>query len=96
MRKLILAALAVMAFSAPAQYLTETNYDVVTNLVYVPYGTNHYTMFPWWMNTTWDDGHGTTNLDGGSVGGNKLLETCPIVGLVTAPKLATKAGLTAS
>lgn len=68
MKKLI-AILMLAAATASGQYLGETNVQVVTALVFVPYGTNHYTNGWWWTNSSFvlNTNLGLSLNEGGSV-----------------------------
>jgi hypothetical protein len=61
-----LALLLALGLTAKAN-IGETNIDVVSDLVFVTWGTNHYSIPAWWLNSGWTNGNGVTNLDGGSV-----------------------------
>jgi hypothetical protein len=68
MKKLI-AILSLVAATASGQYLGETNVQTVTALVFIPYGTNHYTNGWWWTNSAYvaDTNLGLSLNEGGSV-----------------------------
>lgn len=68
MKKLI-AILSLVAATASGQYLGETNVQTVTALVFIPYGTNHYTNGWWWTNSSFvlDTNLGLSLNEGGSV-----------------------------
>jgi hypothetical protein len=68
MKKLI-AILMLTAATASGQYLGETNVQAVTALVFIPYGTNHYTNGWWWTNSAYvlNTNLGLSLNDGGAV-----------------------------
>jgi len=53
--------------AGPIHLLTPSEVDPVTSLQFIFWGTNHYSIPPWWNNVLDTDGHGYTNLDGGAL-----------------------------
>ncbi|MEN6533026.1 MAG: hypothetical protein ABFD89_05145, partial [Bryobacteraceae bacterium] len=65
--KLIIIGLVLLCASSAPAWLSETNIDVVSQLVYVPWGTNHYNEPQWWVLSDYTLGAGTATNSGGSV-----------------------------
>lgn len=68
-RTLLILSVVLACYGARAQYLGETNVQTITNIIYIPYGTNHYTNGWWWTNAAYlsDTNQGLSTTDGGAV-----------------------------